>query len=71
MALKAHITAHGTKQESFQAVADALIPNQDFSVRVDRKSIPDRYEQMQKSFDMEEVRDAFHAGEAVDITEEQ
>lgn len=71
LAHKEHISVHGTKPEFCQAVADALKSYAYFTTRVNGKSVCDRYECMQKTFDVDYQRDAIHSVVSGDITEVQ
>lgn len=71
-AMDAHISTHGDKAEVFEKAADSLNANSDFSVQIDGKSVRDRYERAQKSFnrrDKEEVAMSSVGGEVKEADE--
>lgn len=55
----------------FEHAADALNTNRDFSVHIDAKDVPDRYERLQKAFIQKDRKDAAMSGEGREVTEEQ
>lgn len=71
LAADAHVAPHGTKQERFKGVADALEANVDFKVKIDAKSARDRYERLQKTFDQDDRRNAMMSGVGGEMTETQ
>lgn len=62
LAAKAHVAPHGTKTERFEVVADSLNTNSDFSVSVDSKSVRDRYERLQRTFNKKDRMNAMMSG---------
>ena len=70
-AQKLYIDPHEYKQKRFKNFADALNCNTEFKVKVDSKSVRDRYERIQKSFDRDEEKYAQSSGVEAGVTEEE
>lgn len=70
-AAKAHVGPHGCKLEYFEKAAYSLAVNRDFTATVDGKSVRDRYERLQRAFNMKNNRNAMMSGVGGEVTEEQ
>lgn len=68
-ASKAHVAPHGSKLELFDKAADALTLNSDFTPSLDGKSVRDRYERLQRTFNKKDKKDAMLSGVGGEITE--
>lgn len=51
---KSHVTPQGNNQKSFMVAEEFLNVNKYFGLQLDGKSVQDRYERLQKSFDTNE-----------------
>lgn len=65
-----HIATYITRHECFQDVENVLNANKDFTVRVDGKSLRDRYKRMQKIFELAGKRDAMRSDLGEEIYED-
>lgn len=68
-AADAHVAPHGSKLELFYKAAHALTVNEDFHPSLDGKSVRDRYERLQRSFNKKDKKDALLSGVGGEVSE--